>query len=102
MRHNFKYGQLKDGQLQYAPNKLIIGEEQAFNAPAETYAAQGWLPVIKTERPAAEEGFYYEPFYAEQDGAIVQQWEKREVPEPEVDDAAEKAAAFDILMGVSE
>ena len=98
MRYNCKYGQLKDGALQYAPNKLIIGAEQVFNAPIEIYAAQGWLPVIKTECPEAEEGFYYSPTYIEQDGTIVQQWEKVEVPN-EATEADYVAALED--MGVN-
>lgn len=99
MRYNYNYGKLENGALVYAPNKLIIGTEQVFNAPAETYKVQGWLPIVKTDMPEAEEGFYYEPYYTEADGRIVQQWEKREFP---TDETAEKAAAFDILTGVSE
>ena len=77
-KKNYKYGKLENGNLTYAPNKLIIDTEQVFNAPAETYKAQGYLPIVSTKQPKAEEGFYYEPFYAEADGKIVQQWEKVE------------------------
>lgn len=81
MRHNYKYGKLENGALVYAPNKLIIDTEQVFNAPAETYKAQGYLPIISTEQPETKEGFYYSPFYTEDNGAIVQQWEKHEIPD---------------------
>ena len=74
MKRNYSYGRISGGSLQFAPNKLIVGERQVFNAPADVYAAQGWLPVIKTECPEAEEGFYYSATYIEQDGAIVQLW----------------------------
>lgn len=81
MKYNYKYGKLENGTLVYAPNKLIIGTEQVFNAPAETYKAQGWLPIVNTDMPEAEEGFYYSPVYTEADGKIVQQWEQHEIPE---------------------
>ena len=80
MRYNYKYGKIENGALVYAPNILVIGNEQMFNAPAETYKAQGYLPIINTVQSEAEEGFYYSPFYAEADGKIVQYWEKHEIP----------------------
>ena len=79
MRYNYKYGKLENGTLCYAPNKLIIDTEQVFNAPAEIYATQGYLPIVNTECPS-EEGFYFSPIYTETDGKIVQQWEKHEIP----------------------
>ena len=81
MKRNYKYGKLENGALVYAPNKLVIGTEQIFNAPAEIYKKQGYLPIVNTEPPEDEEGFYYSPFYAEVDGSIVKQWEKVEIPE---------------------
>lgn len=80
-KKNYKYGKLENGNLTYAPNKLIIDTKQVFNAPAETYKSQGWLPFINTVQPEAEEGFYYSPVYVEQNGSIVQQWEQHEIPE---------------------
>lgn len=87
MRYNYKYGKIENGALVYAPNKLIIDTEQVFNAPDESYNAQGYLPIVNTVQPEAEEGFYYSPFYAEVDGNIVQHWEKHEIPE--TDEATE-------------
>ena len=87
MRHNYKYGKIENGALVYAPNKLVIGTEQIFNAPAEIYKEQGYLPIVNTEPPEEEEGFYYSPYYVEADSSIVQQWEKVEVPE--IDEATE-------------
>lgn len=98
MRYNYKYGKLENGALRYAPNKLIIDTEQVFNAPAETYKAQGYLPIVKTDIPESEEGFYYSPIYTEQGGKIIQQWEKHEIP-----DAATEADYINALedLGVS-
>lgn len=81
MRYNYKYGKLENGALVYAPNKLVIGTEQVFNAPAKTYKEQGYLPIVNTEPPEAEEDFYYSPVHIEIDGAIVQQWEKIAIPD---------------------
>lgn len=98
MKRNYNYGRISDGSLQFAPNRLVVGAEQVFNAPADVYAAQGWLPIIRTECPEAEEGFYYSATYTEQDGTIVQQWEKVEVPDEATE--ADYVAALEGL-GVS-
>ena len=82
MRYNFKYGKLENNQLCYAPNILVVGNEQIINAPAETYKVQGYLPIVKTDIPEADENCYYTPIYTESDGKIIQQWKKVEY-EPE-------------------
>ncbi|MBQ8026971.1 MAG: hypothetical protein IJ261_02520 [Clostridia bacterium] len=103
MRKNYNYARLDRGNFEHAPNKLVIGDRQIFNATAEQYASLGWLPIVKTDQPEGGEGYYYTPVYTESDGVIVQSWEKHEIPETdEATETAEKAAAFDILMGVSE
>lgn len=78
-RYNYKYGKLENGALVYAPNKLVIGTEQIFNAPAELYKSQGYLRIVNTEMPEYEEGFYYTSYYIEVIDALVQKWEKHEV-----------------------
>lgn len=100
MSLNFNYGQLKDNTLVYAPNILYDGNVQIINASAEKYAEHGYLPIKRTKQPEAE-GFYFSPYYEEQNSKIVQLWERHETPEPEATEV-EKAAAFDILLGVSE
>lgn len=86
MKRNYKYGKIENGALIYAPNKLIIDTEQVFNAPAETYKAQGYLPIVNTVQPEAE-GYYFTPVYTEQNSKIVEGWEKHEIPE--TDEATE-------------
>ena len=86
MRYNLKYARLNGDKLVYAPNILVMGDEQIINAPPEVYASRGWLPVIKTNSPQAEDGYYYEPYYSESDGAIVQRWEKHEIPDVATED----------------
>lgn len=87
MLHNYKYGKIENGSLCYAPNKLIINTEQVFNAPAEIYATRGYLPIVQTECPEVEEGFYCSPIYTETDGKIIQEWEQHEIPT--IDEATE-------------
>ena len=65
MKHNYNYAKLIDGKLEYAPNKLIIGEEQIFNAPAEIYSKKGYVPVVKSEIPESDDNFHYSPVYTE-------------------------------------
>lgn len=86
MRYNYKYGKLENGNLTYAPNILIVGNEQIINAPPEVYASRGWLPIVKTDPPQEDDGYYYEPYYSESDGAIVQRWEKHEIPDVATED----------------
>lgn len=80
MKYNYKYGKLNADTLTYAPNKLVIDSEQVFNASADTYKAQGYLPIVKTEEPEGAENYYYMSYYTEESGKIVQQWEKVEIP----------------------
>ena len=80
MKYNFKYAKLDGDKLVYAPNKLIIGSEQVFNASEETYRANGYLPIVNTEQPESTETHYFTPYYAEENGSIVQQWEQHETP----------------------
>lgn len=81
MKHNFKYARLEGGSLVYAPNIIYIGDRQIINATAEEYASLGWMPIVKTDIPESEEGFYYSPIYTEQGGKIIQQWKKHEIPD---------------------
>lgn len=102
MLYNYKYAQLKDNNLIYAPNILFDGYVQIINASAEKYAENGYLPIERTTQPEAE-GYYFTPTYTEQNGKIVEGWEQHEIPiTDEATETAEKAAAYDILMGVSE
>lgn len=80
-KKNYDYGKLENGSITYAPNKLIGQDEngnsiQIFNGSIADYAAQGWLPVVKTEPPEAPEGSmgYYTTTYAVNNGEIRQSW----------------------------
>ena len=79
MKKNYNYARLDRGNFEYAPNILYIGNTQIINASAEEYASLGWLTIVKMEHPEADENSYYAPIYTEENGKIVQQWERYEV-----------------------
>lgn len=99
MKYNFKYGQLKENNLVYAPNILYDGDVQIINASAEKYAENGYFPIEHTTQPEAE-GFYFTPVYTEQNGKIVEGWEQHETP---VTDEATEADYINALeeLGVN-
>ena len=91
------YGKLENGILRYAPRKLPGDGTIVYNPPTEMYLAAGYKPVTFTEAPEAQEGYYYESGWEEQDDAIVQTWTL--VQEP---DDIDEAEAFDIIFGGAE
>lgn len=78
MKKNINYAKLDNGSLVLSPNCLFIGDKQIFNATAEQYAEQGYLPVVRMEMPESGEGYYYSPIYTERDNTIIQEWKKVE------------------------
>ena len=85
MKYNYKYAKLDGDKLIYAPNKLVINNQQIFNAPREKYISSGWLPIVKTAEPESGEGYYYSPIYVQANGFILQKWEKNFIEEVNVD-----------------
>jgi hypothetical protein len=81
MKRNYNYARLDRGNFEYAPNILYVGDKQIINASAEEYVSFGWLPIIKSEMPESDNGYYFTPIYTESDGKIIQQWEKHEIPD---------------------
>ena len=94
MKMNYKYGRLDDNTLIYAPNKLIINNEQVFNASADIYKECGYLPIVNTEAPEATEQYYYMPYYVIENETIIQKWEQYEV---EIIDNATEADYLEAL-----
>ena len=92
------YGKLINGNLTIAPKMLTIGTNHVWNATAEQYAAQGWLPVVYTDAQE-QDGYYAESGWAEEDGRIVQEWVLIPIPEDEDIDDAE---ALQIILGGDE
>lgn len=84
MKYNYKYAKFDGDKLIYAPNKLVINNQQIFNAPREKYITSGWLPIVKTAEPENGEGYYYSPIYVQANGFILQKWEKNFIEEVDV------------------
>ena len=68
------YAKLIDGALQYAPKKIKDGDSTTYNPQPEMLIAHGYLPVIETDRPEVEDGYYAEAHYTEEAGQIIQTW----------------------------
>lgn len=80
-----KYGILKDGMPVMAPNPLHTEGYQIYNPTSAQYAAGGYLPIIETPYPTAEEGTeqkYYTAGWEEQGDQIVRVWTETEPPVP--------------------
>ncbi len=80
--YNRSFGKLNEhGNLEYAPSPLVVDGENIWTNIPETYLAQGYYPLIRTEMPE-KEGFYHTSYW-EQDGeTIIQRWEEHKNPEP--------------------
>ena len=95
------YAKLIDGALVKAPRKMNIeidGElYTVYNPTAEMLTADGWLPVVLTDKPEAPEGYHYESTYTEVNDEIMQGWALVEDP-PDISDSE----ALDIIVGGGE
>lgn len=86
------YAKLINDDLQYAPRRMRVGENIVYNPTPKMLEADGYLPVVETEPPTVEDGYYAEPHWAVVDGEIVQSWTV-EVAEPSADEL------LDIILG---
>lgn len=93
------YAKLINNYPSYAPRRMIIGDKWVYNPTLEQLTELGYLPVVESEPPVTDEQHYAVPHWTEQDGEIVQSWTVEEIP---YDDTADKAEAYDILMGEEE
>ena len=75
-----RYAKLIGGYPSFAPRKLHVGETWVYNPTDAHLLADGYLPVIETEPPEVEDGYYAVPHWTEQDGEIVQSWTVEEIP----------------------
>lgn len=74
------FAKLTNGVLEPAPsifykdNQILVNPDEAF------LRNQGYKMVIITKCPEAEEGYYFEPKWIEEDDDILQTWERHEFP----------------------
>ena len=64
----------ESGELDVAPNPLVMEASRICNPTAAQYAAAGYLPVRLADKPIAPEGKRYVPVYTMGDGEIIQSW----------------------------
>lgn len=76
-----RYAKLENSILTYAPKFLVISGVKVWNASESDYIEQGWYPVIRTDAPVTEDGYYAEAYYEQEGDQIVQKWEIK-VAEP--------------------
>lgn len=97
------YAKLNNGNLTFAPKSVIVGDKRIINPSEETLLSLGWLPVVMTEAPQTEKGFYALSHYEEQDGRIVRVWtvEAEPIHEPTTEERLEalESAMLDMIMG---
>jgi hypothetical protein len=97
------YGKLENGSLTFAPKSVVVGDKRIINPDEKTLFSLGWLPVVMTEAPQAEKGFYALSHYEEQDGRIVRVWtvEAEPIHEPTTEERLEalESAMLDMIMG---
>ena len=89
-----KYAKLIDGEIQFAPNPIGVGNRQIGNPPASVYEAEGYKPVVYTNPPTVEHGYIAIPGWQEEDNEIVQVWHIEEEP-----DEVDADRAMEILFG---
>ena len=89
-KYNRNYGKVKEnGELEFAPSEFDF-KGVRYNATnnEEIYNAMGYFRFEKTEAPV-KDGFFYVPFYEEENGALLQKWKEHEIPKEESFDEEE-------------
>ena len=97
------YGKLENGNLTFAPRSVVVEDKRIINPDEKTLFSLGWLPVVMTEAPETEEGFYPVSHYEERDGRIVRVWtvEAEPVQEPTTEERLEalESAMLEMILG---
>ena len=93
---NRNFAKSEDGiSLEFAPSEFEFNGVR-YNATnsEEIYNAIGYFRFERTEAPV-KDGFYYVPFYEEENGALLQKWKEHEIPKEESfgEEEIEKAIA---------
>ncbi|MBQ5897344.1 MAG: hypothetical protein IIW81_02640 [Oscillospiraceae bacterium] len=93
---NRNFAKSEDGiSLEFAPSEFDFNGVR-YNATnsEEVYNKIGYFRLERTEAPV-KDGFYYVPFYEEENGALLQKWKEHENPKEESfgEEEIEKAIA---------
>lgn len=81
---NRNFAKSEDGiSLEFAPSEFDYkGVHYNATNNEEIYNAIGYFRFERTEAPV-KDGFYYVPFYEEENGALLQKWREHEIPKEE-------------------
>ncbi len=109
-----EYGKLVDGFLSYPSKNLTLPDGRVVSNPREDTMGDtgytfeevmeynGYKPLVKTDEPEPEEGYYFVSKWVDEGEQIVQKWDKVEIPkepeQPGTDPIGQEA--LDILRGV--
>ena len=70
-----EYAKIINGSPSFAPNPILHNGVRIGNPPPEVYAAEGYKPVVYTDKPAEHPvGKVWEEAWTEDEGNIIQQW----------------------------
>ena len=81
---NINFAKSEDGiSIEFAPSEFDFNGVR-YNATnsEEIYNAIGYFRFERTEAPV-KDGFFYVPFYEEENGALLQKWKEHEIPKEE-------------------
>ena len=81
---NWNFAKTEDGiSLEFATSEFDYkGVHYKATNNEEIYNAIGYFRFEKTEAPV-KDGFFYVPFYEEENGALLQKWKEHEIPKEE-------------------
>jgi hypothetical protein len=89
-----KFGKLINGNLQFAPSMLRIGNKDHYRPSNELYLSQGYLPIVETPYPY--NGKQYRAEYQNQGNKIVLVWvEIAESKNQQIEELKQKLADTD-------
>lgn len=72
-----RYGKLVDGEFISAPKFVKVGDRVVFNPGSDILEEKGYQPVLYTDAPKVENGYYVESYWIEDERGIVQAWRSR-------------------------
>ena len=79
MKHNYKYGKLINGKIEYAPYPLKIDGYDVYGATAEQHLKAGYKHIIIENYPQDEK--IYVPIYTETETEIIISWKEEDIIE---------------------
>ena len=76
------YAKLIDNTLEIAPRQVRLDSNTVINPSNDILLALGYLPVLYTDKPTAQDGYYAVSHWVQTDVSIVQEWEVKKDTRP--------------------